>query len=68
MFECCYKLQNPNLIYNFSFSGDLDVSNMLSNLNSEGKKYNLYVTQEAYDYLTNMGNYGGGNFILTVKE
>ena len=68
MFEFCHKLQNPNLIYNFSFSGDPEVLYMLSNLNTEGEEYNLYVTKEAYDYLTNTGKYGEGNFTLTVKE
>ena len=40
---------------------------MFSNLNSEGEEYNLYVTQEAYDYL-NGKNLGTHNYaILTVK-
>ena len=69
MFYECYYLTEPNLILSFSFSSSPSVSDMLKSLgNVATEKYNLYVTQEAYDYLTNMGNYGAGKFKLTVKE
>ena len=68
MFYECYYLTEPNLILSFSFSSSPSVSDMLKSLgNVATEKYNLYVTQEAYDYL-NGKNLGTHNYaILTVK-
>lgn len=56
----------PYLIYKFKFDKEPTVTYMFNNFNISGDKYELYVTQEAYNYLKNK-KYGSGNFTLTVK-
>ena len=67
MFENCFNLAEPNLILNFSFSSSPSVSNMLQYLGGFKDAYNLYVTQEAYNYLNGKDLGTHNQAILTVK-
>lgn len=71
MFSGCAKLNTLDLT-SFKFWDATanrlpTTTNMLNGLNSEGEKYDLYVTQAGYDFLTEKNDYGEGNFELKVK-